>query len=180
MVVAADARLGTGMAVIHGTKKLLSRIPTSPSANARAAGPLGSWYATPLFWKPQVALLVDEDIYLPVLMHLAPAATLLQRFADALERILDAHGAPAPFIETVTATAHEPVLARTSNRRALGVMNELAQLATHHHANGDIDLVTLAVDLARTPIGPLFTTHVSPDRALAVLHTRNPTRSEVP
>lgn len=32
--------------------------------------------ATALFWKPQVALLVNEPTLLPVLMPLAPAATL--------------------------------------------------------------------------------------------------------
>jgi hypothetical protein len=31
---------------------------------------LGSWYATVLLWKPQVALLVNEKTLLPVLMPL--------------------------------------------------------------------------------------------------------------
>jgi hypothetical protein len=38
---------------------------------------LGSWYATVLLWKPQVALLVNEKTLLPVLMPLAPAKDLL-------------------------------------------------------------------------------------------------------
>lgn len=157
------------MVVIHGTKKLLDRIPTPTADMDQPTGSLGSWYATVLFWKPHVALLMDEYTYLPLLMPLAPAATLPQRFPDALQAILAAHGAPAPFIQAVAATGREPVLARTANRRALGVMNEFAHLATHHHAAGQVDLVTLAVHLARTPVGPLSTTHVSPDRALTAL-----------
>jgi len=157
------------MVVIHGTKKLLDRVPGSSSAIEAPTRPLGSWYATVLFWKPQVTLLVDEDTYLPLLMPLAPAATLLQRFPDALERLLTAHHAPASLIEPAITAARQPVLAPTANRRAIGVMNELAYLATHHHASGETDLVTLAVDLARTPISPLYPTHVSPDRALTAL-----------
>lgn len=53
------------MVVIHGTKKLLDRIPTPASDFDEPTGPLGSWYATVLFWKPHVALLVDEATYLP-------------------------------------------------------------------------------------------------------------------
>jgi hypothetical protein len=33
---------------------------------------LGQWYATAVFWKPQVALFVNESTLLPVLMPLAP------------------------------------------------------------------------------------------------------------
>lgn len=157
------------MVVIHGTKKLLDRIPTPTTDTDQPTRSLDSWYATVLVWKPQVALLIDEYTYLPLLMPLSPAATLPQRFPDALETILAAHGAPAPFIQAVADTRREPVLARTANRRALGVMNEFAHLATHHHAAGEVDLVTLAVNLARTPVCPLFTTHVSPDRALTAL-----------
>jgi hypothetical protein len=53
---------------------------------------LGNWYATVLFWKPQVALLVSENTLLPVLMPLAPAATLARRFPTQLALVLKAHG----------------------------------------------------------------------------------------
>lgn len=76
---------------------------------------------------------------------------------------------PLKFYDERDILGREPVLARTANRRAIGVMNEFAHLATHHHAAGEVDLVTLAFHLARTPVGPLFTTHVSPDRALTAL-----------
>jgi hypothetical protein len=158
------------MVIIHGTKKLLDRIPSPPSDIHETTGPLGSWYATVLFWRPQVALLVDEDIYLPLLMPLAPTATLLQRFPAGLQILLLAHHTSPSFIQATIAAAREPVLARTANRRTVGVMNELVHLATHHRAAGETNLVSLALALlARTPIGPLYNTHVSPDRALNTL-----------
>ena len=59
---------------LHCTKKLLDRI--KPPIVAPVAAPttaLGNWYATALFWKPQLALLVNQRTLLPVLMPLAPA-----------------------------------------------------------------------------------------------------------
>jgi hypothetical protein len=40
---------------------------------------LGEWYATALFWRPQVALLVNEPTLLPVLIPLAPGTTVPAR-----------------------------------------------------------------------------------------------------
>src|SRR5207237_4898970 len=79
--------------VVHGTKKFLDRAgrPTVEPGEPSTAQ-LGSWYATVLFWKPQVALFVNETTLLPLLMPFAPAATVLARFPAALERVLAAHG----------------------------------------------------------------------------------------
>src|SRR5690625_3050014 len=157
------------MVVIHGTRKLLDRIRVPLSDAGEPTGPLGSWYATVLFWKPQIALMVEEDTYLPLLMPFAPAASLLERFPAAGEALLAAHGTPTWFVREVTADARTAVLARTANRRAIGVMNEFAFLAAHNRKAGQNDLGRLAVELARTPVGPLFQTHVSPDRALTAV-----------
>lgn len=64
---------------LHCTKKLLDRIKPDIVTLGRSDTALGSWYATVLFWKPQVALLVSERALLPVLMPLAPVATLARR-----------------------------------------------------------------------------------------------------
>jgi len=47
-----------------------------------------------LFWKPQVALLVNETTLLPVLTKFAPAATLLDRVPTVVAVHLHAHGVP--------------------------------------------------------------------------------------
>ena len=77
------------MYTLHCTKKLLDRVtPSVLSSGPPPTTVLGNWYATALFWKPQVALLVNERTLLPVLMSLAPASTLTARFPDALASLL--------------------------------------------------------------------------------------------
>ncbi len=85
------------MLVVRGTKKLRDRVkgPAADSGDV-STGRLGDWFATALFWKPQVALLVNARTFLPVFMPLAPAPGLLQRVPGEIARILALHGvAPA-------------------------------------------------------------------------------------
>ena len=76
---------------IQGTKKLLDRVkhPVMPAVEDPTTA-LGNWYATAIFWRPQVAFLVNEATLFPVLLPLAPAASIAARFPDALESILKA------------------------------------------------------------------------------------------
>lgn len=61
---------------MRATKKLLRLTgPATALADDRGSTLLGPWYATVLFWRPRVALLVNESTLRPVLMPLAPAAT---------------------------------------------------------------------------------------------------------
>jgi hypothetical protein len=52
-----------------------------------------------LFWRPQLALMVNEETLFPVLLPLAPAATVLFRFLDALAASLGAAGVESRFID---------------------------------------------------------------------------------
>ena len=77
------------MFVVHATKKLRDRVheePDSPAARSTTA--LGAWYATVLFWKPQIALFVNRTTPLPVFVPLAPAATVIERFPEHLRATL--------------------------------------------------------------------------------------------
>jgi hypothetical protein len=105
-------------------------VPGPHDDHVQRTHPLSSWYATVLFWRPQVALLVDEETFLPALLPLAPAATLLTRVPDVLETLLTAHGVPTRLRRTVTTNARRPVLRRTASRQVVGVMNEFVLLAT--------------------------------------------------
>ena len=82
------------MYTLHCTKKLLDRVkvPLVASSSQLTTG-LGNWYAAVLFWKPQLALLVNERTLLPVSKPLAPSATLVSRFPHELAAVLRAHGA---------------------------------------------------------------------------------------
>ena len=80
------------MFVVHGTRKFLDRV-SGPTAAAveQSTTALGDWYATVLFWKPQVALFVNESTLLPVLVPFAPAATVIPRFTAAVATVLRVH-----------------------------------------------------------------------------------------
>jgi hypothetical protein len=128
---------------------------------------LGNWYGTALFWRPLVALLVNEQTLYPVLMPLAPAATLMGRFPSALRQTFGAHGVAEEFIEAETAEMTDGQYAKTANRSVLGIMNEFSYLAeAYRESRGEVDLVSIAFRLSETPCGPLYQRHRSPNREL--------------
>ena len=87
------------MLVVRATKKLLDRLgPVTLESGQTSTTRLGDWYASAWAWRPQVALFVSEATLFPILMPLAPAATLLARFPDGLAQALAAHDVPEAFI----------------------------------------------------------------------------------
>jgi hypothetical protein len=61
-------------------------------------------------------------------------------------------------------------LAKTANRSVVGIMNEFTFLAEAYRGDTPApDLPALAIRLAATPCGPLYSRHISPDRELAAL-----------
>jgi hypothetical protein len=162
------------MLIVRATRKLLDRVgPPTSDAGQASTTLLGDWYATAWFWRPQAALLVSEVTLMPVLMPLAPAVTLLQRFGPELAAVLAAHGAPAEFIDAELREMDQVRLARTASRSVVGIMNEFTHLADAWHQD-EPDLLALAVRLAATPCSPLYKRNISPDRELAALVAARP------
>ncbi len=161
------------MFVVHGTRKFLDRADATAAApSGSSTTKLGSRYATVLFWKPQIALFFNETTLLPVLIPLAPAASVIDRFPPALALTLDAHRINRSFIDREVAEMTEHRLAKTVNRSVVGVMSEFAHLgAAYQSAHDAQDVVALSLRLAGTPCGPLYRRHVSPDRELAAFTT---------
>lgn len=154
------------MYTLHCTKKLLDRIKVSPGTSPAPTTALGNWYATALFWKPQVALLVNERTLLPVLMPLAPASTLAERFPDALARVLSRHGVDLALLASEVAAMIEVSFAKTANRSVVGTMNEFVFLAEGYRQYMETtDLLALSMRLAATPCSAIK--HNSPERLLA-------------
>jgi hypothetical protein len=59
-------------------------------------------------------------------------------------------------------------LAKTANRSVVGIMNEFTYLAEAHKQNRpEPSLLELSLRLSRTPCGPLYKRHISPERELA-------------
>lgn len=157
--------------IVRGTKKVLDRIGgIAASEGDRSTNRLGDWFVNVLFWKPQVALFVNELTLLPVLTPFAPASTLLARFPTMLHVNLQAHSVPRDFVEAELAEMNEVRTAKTASRSVLGVMNEFKFLAAvHAEHEADVDLFSLSLRLAETPCSPLYQRHISPDRELAAL-----------
>lgn len=155
------------MLVVRGTKKLRDRVK-DPAADGGdvSTGVLGDWFATALFWKPQVALVVNARTFLPVFVPLAPAGKLLDRLPAEIARILALHGVDPAVIDAEREAMAEVRIAPTNDRRVVGVMNEFAFLGEHWF---DGDLTALSLRMAGTPVGPLRSGDGFPDQALAAL-----------
>ena len=156
--------------VVRGTKKFLDRVGRPAATDAVSTGRLGDWYANPWFWRPQVALFVNERSLLPVLLRLAPARTVAARLPAAFAAIAARIGIDDEALEGELGHMCDHVLAKTASRSVLGVMNEFAFLADHHCAGGrPFDLVEVSLWLAQVPCSPLYKTSTSPDRQLRAL-----------
>ena len=159
------------MYTIHATKKLRDRVkPPLAEPVEEPSTALGNWYATAVFWKPQVALFVNEATLLPVLMPLAPAKSLTDRFPEHLAAALNALGTDPRFVAAEIAATTNAQWAKTANRSIVGMMNEFTFLAEADRAHErSEDLISLSVRLAGTPCSPLYKRHSFPDRELAAL-----------
>ncbi len=73
------------MFVVHATARLLAKLRPGALGEAPASTTsLGAWYANVLRWRSPTVLFVNEATLLPVLLPLAPARTLCERFPHAL------------------------------------------------------------------------------------------------
>lgn len=81
------------MLIVRATKKLRQRLGSAvPHEGEPSTTLLGEWYATALPWQPQqLILLVNERTLLPVLMPLAPSATVPSRIGPEIAGTLAAH-----------------------------------------------------------------------------------------
>lgn len=162
------------MVIVHGTRKFLDRVgrPTAAPDDASTTS-LGSWYATVLFWRPQVALFVNETTLLPVLVPLAPATSVLAR--TAVEAVFSRHGLAQTFIDAEIAQMAERRLATTKNRSVVGIMNEFTHLGeVFREKTAPFDLEALSIRLSEVPCSPLYSRQISPDRELKAIATQHP------
>jgi hypothetical protein len=163
----AGARLGRVL-VIRGTKKLRDRVKGAPAADGEeSTTALGDWFANALFWRPQVALLVNSRTLLPVFMELAPAATLLECAPAAIDAVLGRLGVDETFLTSERKAMSEVRIAPTNDRRVLGAMNEFAFHGEWLWKEGQHDLEALSLRMSSLIIGKLA--EGSPDRALAAV-----------
>lgn len=146
------------MLTVRGTKKFLDRVGRPVADPPSSSAALGDWYANVLFWRPQVALFVNAVTFAPVLMPLAPSASVIARFPTAMSEVFHALGVARSFVASELDRMSDVVLAKTVSRQVLGVMNEFAFMAEHTISTGrsdPADLLGLSVWLANTIVGPI-------------------------
>jgi len=146
------------MFTLRGTEKFLDRVGRPMADPPSSTTALGDWYANVLLWRPQVALFVNAETFVPVLMPLAPAARVVGRFPAAMAEVLAALGIDPRFVESESTEMSSVVLAKTASRQVLGVMNEFTFMAEHTISTGrsdPADLVGVSVWLANTIVGPI-------------------------
>ena len=152
---------------LHCSKKLLDRIKPEVDLAGHGTTVLGDWYATALFWKPQLALLVNERTLLPVVMPLAPAISLALRFPDALAQVLLALDIGPDKVKSELEKMGKVTYCKTSNRSVLGIMNQFTfQAESYRDHFGLVDPLALSVKLAGTPCSPLYKGAICPDLAV--------------
>jgi hypothetical protein len=158
------------MIVVRGTKKFLDRAGRPVAGEVTSSGLLGDWYVNVWFWRPQVAVFVNERSLIPVLVPLAPAASVVDRLPGSFGAIARRIGVTGIALEAELKTMEEWVLAKTASRSVLGIMNEFSHLADNYRwSHEEIDLVDLALWLSQVPCRPLFGGEGSPDRQLRAL-----------
>jgi|GEM_PF-534336 len=159
------------MLIVRGTKKLRDRMKNAPVAapNDQSTTALGDWFATALFWKPQVALLVNARTMIPVFTPLAPAGELLDRAPEAIGAVLRAHRVPDEAIAAELEAMTDVRLAPTNNRQIVGVMNEFAFQGEGAWGAHDPDLFSMSMRLSELVLGPLMNRHGTPAGELAAI-----------
>jgi hypothetical protein len=144
------------MFTVHATKKLLDRLKVRPHpAPPEPTTQLGNWYATALFWKPQVVLFVNEPTLLPILVPLAPASSVIERFPGFVAEMLHELDIPQTIIDTELAAMTDHVVAKTANRSVVGMLNEFSFLGGQF-LHRETNLLMLSLRLADVPCGPLY------------------------
>ena len=153
------------MIAIRCTKKLLARIGPPSSVTDPTTAALGDWYAQPLnIGRQRLILLISEHSRLPVIMPARDVRHLALHFPNALARVLFGLGIDAAVTEREVEATREAVIAATDNRSLLGTLNDFNHMLQWQLPDRpDLDLVRIAIELSRTPVGPLRPTPF-PDR----------------
>ena len=101
---------------------------------------------------------------------MAPASSLANRFPDDLATTFRTHGVLESFIENELLAMDDVAVSKTSNRRIVGILNELATMAARMRANHpDLTPLRLAVELAQVPLGLSGGDYRVPEEALRTL-----------
>lgn len=146
------------MVTLRCTQRLLKRLRVKPSSDLPApSSRLGDWYATPFaVGHLRLTMCVSEKALLPTFVRSQSLANLLPEFREAVVAVLRQIGVRETDLQAERHHLANIAIGPTANRSVLGSMNDFAVLGRSFvERRGGIDLVSLALDLADAPCGPL-------------------------
>lgn len=156
------------MFTLRCTRKLLDRLKAEPVTDSGQAGTvLGDWCANLVrVGRTQVVLAVSERTLLPVVVPAKEGRTLVPRLAQALEPLLMSLDVPAQEIAAERRAMQQSVIGKTTSRRVLGSLNDLAfQLEVGLVNWPERSLLDHSLWLAKTPMKVIE--YGAPDQATA-------------
>ncbi len=142
---------------IRCTRKLLNRLHVEvPSEPTSSTNRLGDWYANLLLTKPALIICISERSLLPVFVEATDPFSFIPRFQEAVRSVLQRMGVASEVLDCEAREMCQIRIGTTASRRVLGSLNDLASLARFTiEEHPEIDLTTLAIELAETPCAPL-------------------------
>jgi hypothetical protein len=151
------------MIALRCTAALLKRLRMSDPETVPGTAPLGDWCAKPIrFRGPPLVLCTNERSLLSVVVRLAPAATLVQRFVAAAQARVNQIPGAASVRFSAIAAFHNTVIGKAASRFVLSTMTQLAfDAEAYLHSRADqrelVDLDALGERLCDTPCSALST-----------------------
>jgi hypothetical protein len=143
---------------IRCTSKLLKWLDAEvPPESISPTNRLGDWYANLLFTKHRrLIICVSERSLLPIFVEARDFSFIRARFQERVRSVLRSMGAGSDALHSEAPQIAEIKIGKTASRRVLGSLNDLAYLARFKiEEHPEIDLTTLAIELAETPCSPL-------------------------
>lgn len=139
------------------------------SIQAESTTRLGDWCSNLLHvGRRQLVLAISSRTFFPVVVDAAPIGSLPMRIREAIGIGLRGLGIPAGRIEAELDEMREVVWAKSSSRRATGILVDFAKALPFYLEDGSF-LDAVAAKLADTPIISGSPTALFPDQATAAL-----------
>jgi hypothetical protein len=151
------------MVALRCTVSLLKRLSVPITEQTPTTAALGDWCAKPIrFRGPPLVLCTNERSLLSVVVRLAPAATLAQRFAAAAQARINQIPVAASVRLPAIAAFRDVAIGKAGNRSVLSTMTQLAfdaeaYLLSRYDRRDVVDLEALGARLCDTPCSALST-----------------------
>jgi hypothetical protein len=144
------------MLILRPTAKLANRMKaTLFEYSESSTGRLGDWYANlVILGRQQFVLAISEKTLLPVVLRARDVRSLPAQLPEAVAVVLAAIGLPARDIELEQAEMDQVLFAKTASRRALGSLNDFANLLAGY-AQDPGSLLEYALKIGEAPCTPL-------------------------